>query len=301
MKHIDVIIIGAGPGGITLGCLLKKDNIDVSLFDYGPIGGKVNIAPRIDNFPPYEKIMGPDLAFEFYLKAKEAKLPILPYRVNSIKKENDIFIVKTNDEEYSSKVVVIATGTNEKKLGLEKEDHFFGHGLSYCALCDGHFFKNEEVAVIGGGNSAIKEAIYLTAICKTVYVIHRRNEFRCEKIYLDELKEKSNVKFLTPYICLEFIGDSSITSLRLKNVENNKEKILKIKAVFPLIGQDPNTSFVDESLLDEYKNVITDSNKETKIKGLFAIGDVLARVEKQIYLAVDDANVAYKKIREYLK
>lgn len=287
---VDFIIIGAGPGGIESAVALKNKSYSTLIFESEYIGGKVNIAPRVDNFPPYEKIAGPDLAYEFYKKAEENHLDIKYETVLSVFKRDDIFNVKTNKSVYESKYVIVASGTKERFLGLPNEKELFGHGISYCALCDGHFFKNKDIMVVGGGNSAIKEAIYLAGLANHLYVVHRRNEFRCEPKYLDELKSYKNVELLTPYVLEEIKGEFKLESVKIKEVTKEVTKEIKIDALFPLIGQIPNTSFLPNEVLDNLGYVIVDDRYETIIKGLFAIGDVLPRVEKQIYLVVNDSN-----------
>lgn len=302
-KTISVVIIGAGPAGLKAARIFKKENIDFVLLEKGAPGGKVNIAPRVDNYPGKTKIYGPDLAFYFFEEANKDGVEINGEEVLSLTKEDDKFIVITDQNKYTAKAVLVVSGTEEKKIGLPKEEEMFGKGLSYCALCDGHFFRNEDVIVVGGGNSALKEAIFLSNICTNVFVIHRRNEFRGSKENLEELKSKDNIKILTPYIPIEILGDDSFLGLVIENKETRERKTIHAKGFFPLIGQNPNTQFVKiDGVLDEYKCIPVDKRYESiSCKGLFAAGDVLPRVIKQIYLAEYDASVASKNIMEYLK
>ena len=177
MEIKDCVIIGAGPCGIGAAIELKKLGIEAVIIEKGPVGGKVNIAPRVDNYPGFTKIPGPDLAFEFFMRAKNNGVKIISDEVISLTKEEN-FVVECKRETFVSKTVLIACGTKERTLGLENEERLFGHGVSYCAICDGHFFKGQDVLVIGGGNSALKEALHLVNICNKVTLIHRRNEFR---------------------------------------------------------------------------------------------------------------------------
>lgn len=298
-----VVIIGAGPAGITSAIELKKENVDFVLIDGGVPGGKINIAPRVDNYPNYKEIPGPDLAFVFYTRLLENEIKIFAETVLLLKKEDDLFICECETVIYKSEYVIIASGTTEKKLELENEDRLFGHGISYCALCDGHFFKDKVIAVIGGGNAALKESIYLADIVNKLYVIHRRNEFRGILKLVKELKAKPNVEILTPYVTLKIIGDSQLESIDIQNSDTNEIINLKIDGLFPLVGQNPNTSFISiDGVLDDYKNIpVNDDMESINCKGLFAIGDVLPRITKQIYLSEFDAHRMIKGLNKYLK
>ena len=299
----DVVIIGAGPAGLKAARIFKKNNIDFVLLEKSAPGGKVNIAPRVDNYPGKTKIYGPDLAFYFFEEALKDGVEICGEDVLTLTKEENVFIVTTDQNTYTTKSVLVVSGTEEKKIGLDKEEEMFGKGLSYCALCDGHFFKDQDVIVVGGGNSALKEAIYLSNICSNVYVIHRRNEFRGTTENLNELKQKNNVEILTPYIPLRILGEDEFEGLEIESKEDGSKKTIFAKGFFPLIGQNPNTQFIHiDGVLDDYKCIPVDKRYESlSCKGLFAAGDVLPRVIKQIYLAEYDASVAAKNIMEYLK
>lgn len=305
MKNIiqkQAVIIGAGPAGISCALVLKQAGIDFAIVDGSTPGGKINIAPRVDNYPGYKEIPGPDLAFVFYQRLIDNDISLQGENVVSLKKENNTFIVECEFNIYHCLSVLVASGTIEKKLGLPHEDELFGKGISYCALCDGHFFKNQNVVVVGGGNSALKEAIHLASIVKKLYVVHRRNEFRGNAKLVEELKSHPNVEILTPYIPIEIIGSDHLQGLIIQNKETNETKTLSVNGFFPLVGQNPNTSFVHiDGLLDEYRCVpVIDRSLKTKVDGLFAAGDVLPRDIKQIYLSEYDGKVAGKSIIAYL-
>ena len=301
MKHYDCLIVGAGPCGIGAGLYLKEHNVNFAIINDGPIGGKINIAPRVDNYPGEHQIPGPDLAVKFFMRAREKGLEIIGDNVVSLAKENGLFHLVCGHDEYTAKAVLIASGTKERKTGLPKEDELLGHGLSYCAICDGHFFKGVDVLVAGGGNAALKEAIYLSNIVNHLYLIHRRNEFRGSIKLVDELREKKNVEILTPYIPVEIIASDKVEGVRIRNVSDNSEKVLEVQGFFPLIGQIPNTQFVNiEGVLDDYKTIPVNKQMMSQVEGLFAGGDVLPRDIRQIYLAEHDGVVAAKGIIEYL-
>ena len=301
-KIYESIIIGAGPCGIRVALELKKKDVDFLLLDPGTPGGKVNVAPRVDNYPGFTKIPGPDLALALFMRLVDAGIEITPEGVLSLTKEGDNFIVKTDLNEYVSKTVVIASGTKEKKLGLEKEDELLGHGLSYCALCDGHFFKGLDVIVIGGGNAALKEAIHLMHVAKKVYLIHRRNQFRGSDKLVDELKESPNVEILTPYIPSRLLGEEKVVGIEIEHRETGEKRIIELQGIFPAVGQIPNTQFVKiEGVLDEYTTIpVTMKTMETNCHNLFAGGDVLPRDIRQIYLAEHDGIIISKSVLNVL-
>ena len=299
-KVYDVVIIGAGPSGIGAAIALKNEGFDIALIEMGMPGGKINIAPRVDNYPGQKEIPGPDLAMIFYQRILDNNLNFIGDEITSLDKEGDIFVSIGKNATYKSKAVYVASGTVERKIGLPKEDQLFGHGLSYCALCDGHFFKGQDVLVIGGGNAALKEAVHLAHLVNHLYLIHRRNEFRGSNKIVDELKSYDNVTILTPYVPIEFIGEEKLEGVKIQNKETLEEKTLKVQGVFPLVGQNPNTTFIKLDIKNEWGNIPVDKSMATKVEGCFAGGDVLPRDIRQIYLAEHDGMVAAKSIKEYL-
>lgn len=299
-KIYDVVIIGAGPSGIGAAINLKNEGFDIALIEMGMPGGKINIAPRVDNYPGQKEIPGPDLAMIFYQRILDNNLNFIGDEITSLDKEGNIFVSIGKNATYKSKAVYVASGTVERKIGLPKEDQLFGHGLSYCALCDGHFFKGQDVLVIGGGNAALKEAVHLAHLVKHLYLIHRRNEFRGSAKIVDELKSFDNVTILTPYVPIEFIGEEKLEGVKIQNKETLEEKTLKVQGVFPLVGQNPNTTFIKLDIKNEWGNIPVDKSMSTKVEGCFAGGDVLPRDIRQIYLAEHDGMVAAKSIKEYL-
>ena len=302
MRTFDTLIIGAGPCGIRAGIILKEAGLNVAVFEYSTPGGKINIAPRVDNYPGFTKIPGPDLAVEFFNWLNKADVEMIPELVTSLTKENDMFLVKTEQAEYSAKTVLIATGTKERVLGLPKEKELFGHGLSYCAVCDGHFFKGQDVLIIGGGNTALKEAIYMANLANHVYLIHRRNEFRGNKYLVTEFENLPNTTILTPYIPVSLLGEDKVEGVVIQNRETGEEKTLKVQGVFPLVGQIPNSTFINmDNVKDEWGTIPVDpKTKQTGVPGCFAGGDILPRDIRQIYLSEVDAKAACKAIIEYL-
>ena len=293
MKNVyDVLIIGCGPCGIGAALKLKEAGVKFAIIEGSTPGGKVNIAPRVDNYPGFTKIPGPQLAVELFKRVTENNIEMIYDFVNELTKEDDLFVLKGNEDTYYAKYVAIASGTKERKIGLPKEDELLGHGISYCALCDGHFFKDKTIVVIGGGNSALKEAIHLAHIGKKLYVVHRRNEFRGSNKLVDELKELPNVEILTPYIPVEILGEEKVTGVILENKETGERKTIETDGLFPLVGQIPNTQFIEiENVKDEWGLVPVDKSMQTGCENLYAGGDILPREIRQIYLAQHDGMV----------
>ncbi len=302
MNKYDVLIIGCGPAGIGASLVLKEAGINFAIIEGGAPGGKVNIAPRVDNYPGFTKIPGPDLAMALYKRVVDNNIEMISSTVNKLTKEGDIFFLDTTSGIYEAKYVIMGSGTTERKIGLEKEDTLLGHGISYCAICDGHFFRGKRVIVIGGGNSALKEAIYLSKIVKELTLIHRRDQFRGNDKLVTELKENSNVTVLTPYIPLEILGDDHVTGIRIQNKTTLEEKVIELDGIFPLVGQIPNTQYIAiDGVKDEWNSVPIDANRETKCSNLFACGDITPREIKQIYLSEFDGKVAAKEVVKRIK
>lgn len=302
MRTFETIIIGAGPCGIRTAVILKNAGVDVVVIEGSTPGGKINIAPRVDNYPGYKMISGPDLAVEFFNRLNDANVEMIGDFVTSLTKEDDLFIVQCENDTYAAKTVLVASGTKEKKLALPKEEKFFAHGISYCALCDGHFFKGQDILIIGGGNTALKEAIFMTDIARHVFLIHRRNEFRGNLKLVDELLSYPNASILTPYVPIELIGGDKLEAIKIQNVETKEEKVLQVQGAFPLVGQIPNSTFVKiAGVLDEWGTIpVENKTKATKVPGLFAGGDILPRDVRQIYLAEVDGMMVSKAILAYL-
>ena len=265
-------------------------------------GGKINIAPRVDNYPGFTKIPGPDLAVEFFNWLNNAGVEMIPDMVTSLTKENNVFHVDCEHGSYLAKTVLVATGTKERELGLPKEKELFDHGVSYCAVCDGHFFKGQDVLIIGGGNTALKEAIFMTDLAHHVYLIHRRNEFRGNKYLVTELENLPNATILTPYVPVSLLGDERLTGVVIENRETGEQKTLDVQGVFPLVGQIPNSQFIKiDNVKDEWGTIpVNPKTKQTGCEGLYAGGDILPRDIRQIYLSEVDGKAAAKAIIEYL-
>lgn len=297
----DTLIIGCGPCGIGASLVLKEAGKRIAIIESSTPGGKVNIAPRVDNYPGFDKVLGPSLAYSLYKRIVDKKIELIPDLIISLTKEGNIFKLVGETATYFARTVLIASGCREKKLGLEKEDELLGLGLSYCAVCDGHFFRKKEVVVIGGDELAIKEAIYLSSFASKVTFINESEEVNCSKLLMDEFLSKENTDLLKPYVVKEIIADDVVKGVKLLNIETKEEKVLATNGIFPLIGVIPNTIFISiDKVMDINGFIPVNKNMETSVTGLYAGGDVLPRELRQIYLSELDGKKAAKSIIEYL-
>lgn len=289
MKY-DIIIIGAGPGGLTAAIYAKRANLSCAIIEKGAPGGQIINSYSVENYPGIGQISGVDLAMQMYNQVVSLEVPFIFEEVKEIK---DHFVVLTNDGEYEASSVIIATGQSPKRLHLENEEKMLGRGISFCAICDGSFYKNKDVIVVGGGNSAIEESLYLSSICKNVYVLVR-NQLRADELIAKELKEKENVKIMLNTKPLEYLFDDSFLGIKTNNGE------ILASGCFLYVGNVPNTSFVPEEIKDEYGYIITDLHMETKIKGLYAVGDCRKKELRQIVTATSDGAIAASTIKKTL-
>lgn len=296
-KIYDSIIIGAGPAGLSAAIYLKRANIDVLVIEKGAFGGKVNYTAVIDNYLGAEKAFGPDLAFKFYNHAIENDVEIISDDIINVTKKDQLFVIQSNDEEYLAKTIIVASGTTDKKLDLVNANKFEHHGISYCAVCDGPLYKNKDVAVLGGGNSALEEALYLAHITSKVYLIHRRNEFRGDKKVIEQIENNPKIILKLSLTIEELIGDKSLEQIKLNNGE-----VINVSALFPYIGQIPNTQFLNfTNLCNENGYIIVNNNMDTNVLGLFAAGDVTNQKLKQVVTATSDGAIAATSVIEYLR
>lgn len=296
-KIYDSIIIGAGPAGLSAAIYLKRANIDVLVIEKGAFGGKVNYTAVIDNYLGAEKAFGPDLAFKFYNHAIENDVEIVSDDIINVTKKDQLFVIQSNDEEYLAKTIIVASGTTDKKLDLANANKFEHHGISYCAVCDGPLYKNKDVAVLGGGNSALEEALYLTNVTSKVYLIHRRNEFRGDKKVIEQIENNPKIILKLSLTIEELIGDKSLEQIKLNNGE-----VINVSALFPYIGQIPNTQFLSfTNLCNENGYIIVNNNMDTNVPGLFAAGDVTSQKLKQVVTATSDGAIAATSVIEYLR
>lgn len=299
----DLIIIGAGPAGLTACLYASRAGLDVLILDSGAPGGKLNVSAEIENWPGQKKKTGPELAYEMYEHALLFGGKYAYGEVLKVIDHDDYKEVVTSDATYQAKAVLVATGTKERKMQIPMEEELTGHGVSYCAVCDGPFFKDEEVAVVGGGNSALEEAIYLTKFASKVHLIVRRDVFRADKIIQKHVleNEKIEVHFLKkPHHLIAENG--KVAKLALEDSNTGEISELAVTGVFPFVGLDPITDFIsDLDICDDRGYIITDETMQTKIPGIYGAGDVRQKVLRQVVTATNDGAIAGQQIAHYLE
>lgn len=284
----DLIIIGAGPGGVTSAIYAKRAGLDVLVFEKYVIGGQVVNAFEIENYPGFSKINGFDLALLFQNQLKDNDIKVINEEVIKIEPNDNYFKIITNNNEYFSKKVILALGSKHKTLSLSNLEKYEGHGISYCATCDGAFYKDKNVAIVGAGNSAISEAIYLAKIAKSLNLIVR-SKIKAEQSLVKELLSFKNVNIFQGYEITKLDGDINLSNITITNKVTKDEKILEIEGVFVYIGLIPSTKFLlDLGITDENGYIIIDNHFETKIKGLYAIGDCIKKDLRQIVNSTSD-------------
>jgi len=294
---IDIAIIGAGPGGLTAAIYGMRAGFNTVIFEKNFSGGQMAFTNEIENFPGFININGADLALKMEEQAKKLGAEFVNNEVKSIRKNNDVFYIETQQNTYEARNVIIALGASPKKLGLESEEKLRGSGVSYCATCDGSFYKGGDVAVVGGGNTALEDAEYLSRLCNKVYLIHRRDEFRADKVLQEKVLNISNVELLTECVVEDIAGKFEVESIKVKHVNNQATKEVKVNGVFVAVGTKPNSELVQNiAEIDEWGYIKTDGEMRTSLDGLYAIGDVRNTPLRQIITACADGAVAIQSI-----
>lgn len=301
-KVFDCIILGGGPAGLSASLYAYRSGLKTAIVDISAIGGTPINYCEIDNYLGFNKIQGFELCEKFENHIDEFEIEKFPYEeIESIDLISPIKKIKTLNYEFNAKSVIIATGAKNKKLGIIGELENIGRGVSYCAICDGAFYKNKVVAVVGGGNSALEEAIYLTQHAKKVYLIHRRDSFRADKIIQNKIYSNKKIELVLDSIVEEILADNKVNSISIKNVKNGKKAKLKVDGIFPYIGLEPNIEHLGAQLkLDESGFILTDEFMKTNLSGVYAIGDVRKTPLRQVITAVSDGAIAGVEVSKYI-
>ena len=296
----DIIIIGAGPAGLTAAIYACRSNKKVLVLEAVTYGGQIINTKDIENYPAAMHISGIDFANNIYNQAIELGAEIVFEKATNIEVKDEIKIVKTTDNEYQGKAIIIATGTDNRKLGVEKEEEFIGKGISYCATCDGAFFKGKDVAVVGGGNTAIEDVLYLTDIVNKVYLIHRRDSFRADPKDVDKLKDKTNVEFVYNSNVSKLNGENFLESITVIN-NDKEERNIPVSALFIAVGRIPeNENFKELIEMNEAGYIISDEECHTNVNGIFVAGDNRIKKLRQLVTATSDGAVAATEAIKYL-
>ena len=298
MEHIhDMIVIGGGPAGYTAALYAARAGLDVVVIEKMSAGGQMAVTDTIDNYSGFaEGIPGWELGMKMQAGAERFGALTKYGEVVSVELEGKIKKVKTSSGEWLARTVVVATGAGPRELGVEREAEFVSRGVHYCAHCDGRFYKNKVVAVVGGGNSALEDALYLSRLASKVYLIHRRDSFRASKIYVDALAQSTNIEFLANSSVSQLIADERVSGIRLADGRE-----LEVSALFVSIGRKPASEiFAGQLELDAGGYIVADESTRTSLGGVFAVGDVRTKPLRQVVTAVGDGAVAVHFAEEYL-
>lgn len=305
MKKYDVAVIGAGPGGMTAALYGARANLKVAMIDRGVYGGQMNNTAEVENYPGFPSIMGPELGEKMYQSTTKQGVDFVYGDVQGIEVSGQDRIVKMENEDDNilAKAVIIATGSDNRKLGIPGEEEYSGKGVSYCAVCDGAFFKDEDVIVVGGGDSAVSEGLYLANVTNNVNVVHRRDQLRAEKILQDRAFKNPKMNFTWNSEVTEIVGDENkMTGVKVHNKKTGEDKVVDAAGAFIYIGNIPNSKpFQDLGITDKDGWVITNDKMETSVPGIYAIGDVRQKELRQIITAVGDGGIAGQNAFEYIE
>ena len=292
----DIIIIGAGPAGLTAAIYGARANKKVLVLEALSYGGAIINTPNIENYPVEENISGFDFATKLYNQVINLGVEVKFEKVLKINNNE----VETNKSKYNTKTIIIATGLNNRKLLLPNEDELIGKGISYCATCDGAFFKGKDVAVVGGGNTALEDALYLSDICNKVYLIHRRNEFRADDTLVKELNKKNNIEFIYNSNVTKLIANEKLESIEVTN-NDGSVRTIKVSAIFIAVGRIPeNQNFAKIINLDDAGYVVAGEDCHTNIDGIFVAGDNRIKSLRQLVTATSDGAMAATEAIKYI-
>lgn len=298
----DTLVIGSGPGGMTAALYAGRSNLKVGLIEQGAPGGQMNNTSDIENYPGFETISGPDLSMKMYEPLEKFGVENIYGIVENIEDHGDFKRVLTADEHYDAKTIIVATGAKHRLVGVPGEQEYNSRGVSYCAVCDGAFFRDQDLLVIGGGDSAVEEGIYLTQFAKKVTIVHRRDQLRAQKILQDRAFANDKIDFNWDSVVEEIKGDDvKVRSVAIKNVKTGQVTDHDFGGIFVYVGLDPVSSMVkDLGITDKAGWVITDDKMKTSRPGIFAIGDIRQKDLRQIATAVGDGAIAGQEVYNYI-
>lgn len=298
----DVIIIGGGPAGLTAALYSARAGLDTVIIEKAFAGGQMATTYSVENYPGFvEGINGAELAMKMEAHARQFGAEIMNETVKQVMPEGMIKTVKTENTVYQAKTVILAMGAYPNELGFEKEKMLRGRGVSYCATCDGAFYKDKTVAVVGGGNVAAEDALFLSRFCSKVYVIHRRESLRATGVIQEQMKKNNKIEFYWNTVVEDILGESQVTGLKLSNVKTHETREISVNGVFIAIGTSPDTELVKDKIeMNSAGYIITDDNMQTNLFGVYAAGDVREKLLKQIVTAVSDGAVAAYMAEKYI-
>ena len=302
-KTFDIIILGGGPAGLSAAIYAARSSAKTAIIDISMLGGQPSNYLELENYPGFSKIGGYDLMEKFEEHADMFGIQKFPMEeIQSVDLTSEIKTVTTLNGEFKAKSIIIATGAQSKKLGVEGEKEFVGRGVSYCAVCDGAFYKDKVVAVVGGGNAAVEEAGYLTKFASKVYLIHRRDELRADKIVQERAFKNEKLEFIYDTVVNKINGDGVVKSATIENVKTHEVKDLAIDGIFPYIGFEPNADlFAGQVKQDKNGFIMVDEAMQTSVKGVYAIGDVRVTPLRQVITAAADGAIAAVYAGRYIE
>jgi len=280
MDKYDIIVIGAGPAGVTAAVYAKRYSMNVAVVESGTVGGQLSTAAEVENYPGIRRMTGMEWAEKTRAQLMHLNIPVMIDTVESIKQHEGAFVLKlASGTELGALGVIIATGSRHRHLGVDGEERFAGKGISYCATCDGYFFKGKDVALVGGGNTAVTYALFMAGIASKVYLVHRRNEFRAESSLVEQLLKMPNVVPVLDCVVVNFDGKDMLERMRIRNVKTNEEKDIAVSAAFIAVGETPNNELAKGLgiAVDAKGNIPVNEKQETGVSGVYAAGDLTGK------------------------
>ena len=301
-KIYDVIIVGAGPGGMTAAVYTSRANMSTLMLERGVPGGQMANTEGIENYPGFESILGPDLSTKMFEHAKKFGAEYAYGDIKEIIDGKEYKTIKAGSKEYKARAVIISTGAEYKKMGVPGESELGGRGVSYCAVCDGAFFKNKNLIVIGGGDSAVEEGVYLTRFAEKVTIVHRRDELRAQKILQQRAFDHPKVDFIWNHTLKSINGDNKVSGVTLVSTQDGSEQELPTDGVFIYIGMNPlSQPFENLGITNENGYIVTNELMETKVPGIFAAGDIREKTLRQVVTATGDGSIAASSAQHYVE
>jgi thioredoxin reductase (NADPH) len=299
---LDTVIIGAGIAGLTAAIYGQRAGLNLVVLEAGVFGGQIINTPHIDNYPGLGAVSGAELIMAIHAQATGLGASIVNERANALVPKEDFHIVETGKQQLQTQTVIVATGASNRPLGLDREQHLVGRGVSYCATCDGMFFRDKRVAVVGGGNTAFEDALFLSKICSHVTLIHRRQGFRADPILVESLRKAANVDFLLDAAVTDLVGETRLESVRLQSTADGSASQLAVDALFIAVGQTPNNwDFAPPLALDAHGYAVAGEDCKTNLPGVFVAGDGRAKPLRQLVTAAADGAVAAMAAAAYCR
>ncbi len=297
----DILIVGAGTAGLTAAIYAARAGKTVTVLENEAVGGQIATSPQVENYPGFESISGADFSDRLFTQATALGVSVELEKAQAVRAQDGVFTVETGSESYSARALILATGVKHRRLGLAEEASYLGRGLSYCAVCDGAFFKNRTVAVVGGGNAALQSAIYLSDVAEKVYLIHRRTQYRAEEAVIRAMEAKPNIEPVLNKTVAALSGEPLLQSLTLRDTQTGETSELPVNGVFVSIGKVPANDFCRDLVkLDAAGFIVADESCKTNVPGIFAAGDCRTKSVRQLTTAASDGSIAALAACDYL-